>query len=268
MRWPLTPPISVTQGLPSEGGFPSQWLLTFVQGHRQTLELALQAAAFAARSDARLVQASDLLLHNNNVQLHAATLLRYLARYPHRTRVLIQTSDNAQGYRCGHLQAVASTASAWSPYANVLFLHPDVYLLPRAAGWIEAALAEAAARSTAFLVTSMVWVTPGISGAPPRLSSRGGFFSTDLFAFRPSLLGPNTWSRVCVASASEPADHKLPEHGLWRLIHDAQLPHKILGNRTTSTFGQDAFGVWHSHDPDRVAAYLVEQRLLRLPSKG
>ena len=111
ISWPPSPsPVAVSEGLPGrDEATPSRWLLTFVQGYRQTIEYALQAAVLGARRESRLVAGSDLLLHCNNAHLSAATLLRFLARYPHRTRALLHSADNSQGYRCGHLQAVAST---------------------------------------------------------------------------------------------------------------------------------------------------------------
>ena len=258
--------VTVTRGLPgSTNAHP--WLLTFVQGFRHTIEYGLQAALLTARREARLVADADLLVHCNNAALSPTTLLRFVARYPHRRRVLLQSSDNSFGYRCGHLHAVASSRSVWQAYANVLFLHPDIYLLPRAVQWLEQSLAQSAATS-AFLVTSMYWFSPapGLPGSTTRSST---YYGTDLFAFRPPHLKADTWTRVCTVSASEPQIRKLPEHLLWRLINvDSRLPVRVLGNRTTSMDRDDNYGVWHSHEPDKVAKYLVDHHLVVKHGKG
>ena len=279
IRWATTAPLRVAMGLPSvDDKSEERPLLTLVQGFRQTVEYALQAAALSARHATWLVAASELLLHCNNAELPDATLLRFLARYPHRTRALIHSSDNSQGYRCGHLHAVATTRPIWAAYKLVLFAHPDVYLLPKAIRWLEAALAPPAnqTRPPAFSVTTMYWygashavpppqahMPPPVAGAKAGSDGRTAFFGTDLFAFAPPQLAADTWARVCTFAASEPPQHRLPEHALWRLVAAGRLTHKVLGNRTTSTDGEDAYGVWHSHEPERVAKYLVDHQLVR-----
>lgn len=238
--------ITVESGLP---GAVRKRVLTLVQSHRQTTEYALQAAMFSLHRTAGLVADSDLLLHCNNVAIDRTTLLRYLARYPHDTRALIHSADNADGYRCGHLKAIEKTAHVWRVYPTVLFLHPDVYLLPRAINWLGDSLAVAQRRQppSAFLVTKMFWDT----------GSRGGqYFGTDLFTFKPSLLGKDFWNGVCQVPPDEPI--KLPERTLYRLTR--RLPISVLGNRTTSGYAPDAFGVWHSHAPVDVAKWLSSQR--------
>lgn len=236
------------------------------------MEYALQAALLSARRASRLVESSDLLLHCNNAALSPTVLLRFLARYPHRLRALLQTMDNSQGYRCGHLHAIATTRSVWSAYANVLFLHPDVYLLPRAVDWLEGALNATDAASTAFFVTSMFWVDErGRAKTRPDESGRSPFYGTDLFAFRPPLLRRDAWKGICVVPPNAPPSHRLPEHALYGLVHsEPRVSSRVLGNRTTSTPSPligDAYGVWHSHEPERVAQYLQEHRLVP-PNKG
>ena len=255
--------ISVAEGLPRNFGGgsaskePKRYLLTFIQGFRQTIEYALQAKLLSLEShEASLVADSDLLLHSNNAAHSTTMLLRFLVRYPHRRRVLVQSTDNSQGYRCGHLAAIAGTRSAWSVYANVLFLHPDVYLLPRAVRWLETALQAAETRKSAFVVTRMYWPDPSHPSHRLPPLQRIAFFGTDLFAFRPSLVPADAWAKVCQLPAS---GSKLPEHGLWRLVTTSyKLPHIVLGNRTTANpwNKEDAYGVWHSHGPEVVVKYI------------
>ena len=261
VHYKTEPPTVVTTGLPGNA-LQKRWLLTFVQGHRQTIEYGLQAALLTASAAHNIVSDSDLLLHCNNVALSSATLLRYLTRYPHRTRALVHSGDNSQGYRCGHLHAIRTTRSMWAPYQHVLFLHPDVYLLPNGVRWLGAALAAATGgykdASAAFLVTNMVWEGAG-KGNPTERQ----YFGTDLFVFRPPLLDADAWSRVCQPpTPTAPPSHRLPEHELWRLVNvEQKLAHRVLGNRTTSTSREDAYGVWHSHEPEKVAAYLSQHHL-------
>ena len=144
---------------------------------------------------------SDLLLFCNNLQLATPTLLRYAARYPHGTRALVHTADNSEGYRCGHLHAVASSAKAWSAYKHVLFLHPDIYLLPRAFVWLDGALADRPTQRAAFLVTRMYWSGGGPTGWAQAPST---FYGTDLFAFRPPLLHAGQWDTICKVPSTEP----------------------------------------------------------------
>ena len=268
----------VLHGLP---GSSTEAVLTFLQGHRQTIEYSLQAAIFALRHNSSLVDLSDLLLYCNNGELAATTLLRFLSRYPHRTRVLIQTADNSGGYRCGHLHAVSVSRSIWAAYRNVLFLHPDVFLLPRGAAWMELALHLYPSQRFALLVTQL---TPRVvknytSRVRVHVSSQT-LFGTDLFVFRPQLVlnvsgasgmggsaaeqgsaAPDTslWRGVCVADPAETIDW--PERRLWRLtMRYPTLPVRVLGTRDTSTEGPDGYGVWHSHDLAAVARWLEEAK--------
>jgi hypothetical protein len=266
VRWLAEAPVAVPTGLPSDAAISPAWLLTLIQGYRQTVEYALQAALLSARRDAPLVAGSDLLVHCNNVRLSAATLLRFVAKYPHRTRALVRSSDNAMGYRCGHLHAIATLASVWRAYEAVLFAHPDVYLLPRALHWLGGAMRAANASGATFIVTNMLWLaSPTSSNTPANHPSRrvaGGFFGTDLFVFRPPLLRASAWQRVCATATDESSYYGKPEHRLWRLINDQHLAHSVVGNRTTSivSSGSDAYGVWHSHEPDKIARLLAGTR--------
>ena len=230
----------VETGLPGAQHAASTRFLTFVQGHRQTTEHSLQAAAFALSRATALVSASDLLVHSNNPSMHASTLLRHIVRYPHRTMALLHTADNSFGYRCGHLHAVASTRFVWESYRRgVIFLHPDVYLLPRAvsacagldpstsrmvtqralrvcllltprspgwtppsADWLSSALDSAAANATALLVTRLTPRHVRNANGTRQFKVAGGTFSTDLFAFLPHLLVSNTTSHAAAASAA------------------------------------------------------------------
>ena len=288
----------LSNGLPHSPGEPRRRWLTFVQGYRQTTEYALQAAMLSLRKTEPLIAHSDLLVHCNNVLLGVPKLLRFLARYPHHTRALIRTPDNSEGYRCGHLQAIASTASVWAPYAAVLFTHPDVYLTPRASRWFEKALLAAMPPSTgddgseagnggvgdgsegsasgggagdrsgirpAFLVTEMRWLQEnGVLQSRP-----GGYYGTDLFAFRPPALRAHAWSGVCRVPRNEPV--AIPERSLFRLVNNnstriseagvTTTPVRVLGARTTSTpKGEDEYGVWHSHYPADIVSSLEAQR--------
>ena len=291
----------ISSGLPHSPDEPRRRWLTFVQGYRQTTEYALQAAMLSLRKIEPLVAHSDLLVHCNNVLLGVPTLLRFLARYPHRTRALVRTPDNSEGYRCGHLQAIASTASVWAPYAAVLFTHPDVYLTPRGSRWFETALLAAMPPSAgghgsergggngsegasgggasgggsgasgggsgfrpAFLVTEMRWLQEdGVLQSRP-----GGYYGTDLFAFRPRALRAHAWSGVCRVPSNEPV--AIPERSLFRLVNNRSVvseagvkttPVRVLGARTTSTpKDEDAYGVWHSHYPADIVRYLEAQR--------
>ena len=167
----------VERGLP--GAQAAERFLTFVQGHRQTAEYSLQAAAFALSRAAALVSESDLLVHCNNPSMHASTLLRHLVRYPHRTVSLLHTHDNSFGYRCGHLHAVESTRFVWDSYhRGVIFLHPDVFLLPRAVRWLSDALHDAAGNTTALLVTRLTPRHVRNANGTRLFKVAGGTFST------------------------------------------------------------------------------------------
>ena len=84
-----------------------------------------------------------------------------------------------------------------------------------------------------------------------------------MFAFRPPLLRADSWNHVCDVPKDASVVERKPEHALWRLIHlDERLPRAILGSRTTSLLHQDTYGVWHSHEPEKVAQYVLSRRLL------
>lgn len=215
---------------------------------------------------------SDMLLHTNNAAMATTSLLRYLSKLPQRgVRMLLQSSDNREGFRCGHLHAIRTSAFAWAPYETVLFLHPDVYLPPRGALWLAAAMRSHP--NAAFVVTRL---TPRMlrNATSGRLigSVKAHMFSTDLFVFRPAhlvpraLLGNNftsLWHNVCVIPPSELV--RWPERSLWRLIDTHGLPTTVLGMRDTSADQLhgglwDGYGVWHAHDSAAVASVLDEGR--------
>ena len=113
--------------------------LTFVAGHRQFADWALQATFFFLARNRYLVQASDLVLHSNNREHTQAELRSWLALYPHRHKTLVTTRINS-GKRCGHLQAFAAEHARWGQREWALFTHPDVQLLPSAFTMLEAFL--------------------------------------------------------------------------------------------------------------------------------
>lgn len=113
--------------------------LTFIQGHRHTIEWAIQATLFRLSSSHWLVRESDLLLHSNNARANRSALELYLTLYPH-TRKAIVISDANSGKRCGHLEAIAEQVAHWRCYAWLIFCHPDVYLLPGALTTVGTAL--------------------------------------------------------------------------------------------------------------------------------
>ena len=152
--------VHVSTGLPQPVGGSSPKYLTFVQGYRHTLEYAVQAALFRMRRTSDLVRSSDLLVLCNNIAMDRTMLLRFVSKYPHATRALIHSADNSEGYRCGHLLAISNTGHVWRAYSTVLFLHPDVYLLPRAVSWLHDHVT--AHEADAFMVTNMFW--NGVAG--------------------------------------------------------------------------------------------------------
>ena len=100
-----------------------------MQGHRHAAEYAIQGTLFQLSKQHWLVQTSDLLLHSNNHRTNRTALERYLTLYPHASKS-IHISGSNSGKRCGALEAIAEQRWRWRCYAWVLFLHPDVYLLP------------------------------------------------------------------------------------------------------------------------------------------
>lgn len=268
--------IRVESGLPNQQrGSSSATLLTLIQGFRQNVEYALQAAVFAASASAKgvwLVSASDLLLLCNNVQMAPTSLLRFLSRYPHRTRTLLQTNDNV-GYRCGHLHAIHRTRHAWEAYETVLFAHPDVYLFPQAVRWLQGVMRTNPL--SAFLVTKLTPRHMRGKDGTRKFKVTLGIYGTDLFAFRPrrlrseqdaavngteaAVVASSSWSSsadavwrdVCVLPPRERVDW--PERALWRLVHSKKLPVAEIGVRSTAARKADSYGVWHAHEPDAVA---------------
>ena len=53
---------------------------------------------------------------------------------------------------------------------------------------------------------------------------------------------------------------------LWKLVMGGRLPAQVLGNRTTSMPSEDAYGVWHSHEPEKIIRFLSEHHLVRARS--
>ena len=286
--------VRIPKGLPGSG--PLRPWLTFVQGYRQKLEYGLQAKFFSLRTEMPLVAASDLLVHCNNADMSQDTLVRYLSRYPHQRRALVSTADNSEGYRCGHLQAIASTTRVWAPYSAVVFMHPDIFLTPRASRWLESALLDETSgsnqtsRPPAFLVTEMRWIDgtrPVHTGGPAPQ-----YFGTDLFAWRPvALRSPDSWHGICSAAhaplksympgtgqlrpSGGGANQVLPEQilsdfvtGPKAVVTDPKV--LVLGARTTSTPGatEDRYGVVHSHDLEAVVRYLETESMKKTGGIG
>ena len=243
--------------------------LTFVQGYRHASEYAIQAHVLTMHAGLSLVSESDLLLHCNNPAVPPARLLASLSLYPHRTRVLLRTADNAEGYSCGLLHAVAGSRAIWAPYKLVLVMHPDIYLLPKAMRWLESAIRSAP--HAAFLVTNLSprFAINGTTGRRILPVVKEKVYNTDLFLFRPPLAASLAWSNACHVPPAEAVTWS--ERSFWRLIHghvpaggtaprgtiDGHAVHR-MGVRATSTEVADNHGVWHSHDVTRAAAFLED----------
>ena len=113
--------------------------LLFVHGHRHRDEWTLHANFLSLSPWASALHA---LLFCTDVSLTTAYLLRRLAEYPQRTRMLMHTGVNI-GYRCGLLHSLAATRRLWGRYGFVIFTHPDVFLMAPAPALLEAAIASA-----------------------------------------------------------------------------------------------------------------------------
>lgn len=121
------------RGTPNRG-------LTIVHGSRHSPgEFGLHAEFFNDCNTSWLVQSSDLLLATNNMSHSASDLRSALRSYPHRNRALARMAQNS-GRRCGHLEAIQVLEPVWRDYRFVLFLHPDVYLLPDAFKQLSSAM--------------------------------------------------------------------------------------------------------------------------------
>ncbi|KAL1520661.1 hypothetical protein AB1Y20_022233 [Prymnesium parvum] len=156
--------------------------LTLVHGSRHTAaEYSVHAQFFRACNASWLVAHSDLLLSTSNASLDTSNLARVLAEYPHRRKALVPIEKNS-GRRCGHLQAIQELERLWKGYRFVLFLHPDVYILPRGFATIGAAIRKARDEA-AFIVTPF-----GYKGQSPNRWKALRMYNTDCFVFFPSAL--------------------------------------------------------------------------------
>lgn len=225
--------------------------LTFVQGFRHTLEWAIQATLLQLSADHWLVQESDLLLHTNN-QAANMTLLEHsiMPLYPHARKAIINGWRNNSGKRCGLLEAIAGEYWRWRCYEWVLFLHPDLYLLPGAVATLGSALQTH--RTFAFLVQ------------PLYLYAKRSLWNTDLFMWRPPLLqqnpsagqhASNIFDGMCLSREQANGTTLLhgdasPERSLYRAVHAGQLSWCELGGKKAFLHSVDLLGIWHSHIPE------------------
>lgn len=245
VRWPLLPEV---HSMPRCHGVARG--LTFVQGHRHTVEWAIQATLLRMSEQHWLVQDSDLLMHTNNRDANMSELRLHLALYPHAQKVLENGWRSNSGKRCGALEAIASQHSRWRCYEWVLFLHPDMYLLPGAVATLGAALK--AHPATAFLVQ------------PLYLYSHRSLWNTDLFAWRPPQFTPavqgvteprNVFDGMCL-SRRQPNRTLLvhadasPERSLFEAVHQQHLSWCELAGKKPFLHQMDLLGIWHSHSPD------------------
>ena len=236
--------------LPSCASTTASRGLTFVQGHRHAAEYAIQGTLFQLSKQHWLVQTSDLLLHSNNHRTNRTALELYLTLYPHASKS-IHVSNSNSGKRCGALEAIAEQHWRWRCYAWVLFLHPDVYLLPGSLASLGAA--AQASPSTAFFVVPL-----NMRAHPDDSWNRGhdDLWNTDLHMFRPPLIMASDdygtiFDSMCINASSLPAGTKPLNASLERSFHDAitsrrafswcELPAKKAFTKI------DALGVWHSH---------------------
>jgi hypothetical protein len=254
--------------------------LWFVHGHRHREEWSLHGAALAL-SRASFLNA-HVLLFCTDVTMHAASLVRALRLYPHRSpRLLIHTGVTT-GYRCGLLHSIAISAHVWWRYTSVMFSHPDVYLLPPATVLLEQSLT--ASPLAAFLGTStrMFWYG----------RRRPSAVLSDLFAFRPALLpegalGPRRdestneragpqWTRVhagypgaayfhnasaeCTFSMRRGNGLLKPEMALARAHMTLGARFKELTSvaRTERRRGIARSGVWHTHNTSAVRSAICD----------
>ena len=151
--------------------------LIFVHGHRHRPEWHFHARALALSSNEWVITGTHTLLYCTDTTQDPASLMDAMGAYPQPIRLLVHTGINT-GYRCGLLQALASTHRIWYRYSFVIFTHPDVYLFPPAVRELGTQLATTADTAMLASPTRMFWY---------RLRRPKAFLS-DLFVFRPALL--------------------------------------------------------------------------------
>lgn len=180
--------------------------LWFVHGHGHRESWHLHADALALSANAAAVLRSHVLLFSTDVTGTTAFMVRAMAHYPQRVRVLMHSGANT-GYRCGLLHSLSATEHVWRRYAWVVFTHPDVYLLPPAPMLLSHVLSPALATSAPFPDGA-----PGSAGrhaallaTPTRMfwygQRRPIAYLSDLFAFRPALL--RAAPRTCCGTISD-----------------------------------------------------------------
>jgi hypothetical protein len=271
--------------------------LWFVHGHGHRESWHLHADALALSANAAAVLRSHVLLFSTDVTGTTAFMVRAMAHYPQRVRVLMHSGANT-GYRCGLLHSLSATEHVWRRYAWVTFTHPDVYLLPPAPMLLSHVLSRALATSAPFLDGA-----PGsadrhaaLLATPTRMfwygQRRPIAYLSDLFAFRPALLRAvhrtccGTISGLISGSSSTSGKHLLwdnlsatcsfarkpgggplmlkPEMALAILpasfnVSVAVLPVERV-RRCQRVVCASGSGVWHCHNTSAVAAVLEELR--------
>jgi hypothetical protein len=267
--------------------------LWFVHGHGHRESWHLHADALALSANAAAVLRSHVLLFSTDVTGTTAFMVRAMAHYPQRVRVLMHSGANT-GYRCGLLHSLSATEHVWRRYAWVVFTHPDVYLLPPAPMLLSHVLSRALATSAPFPDGA-----PGSAGrhaallaTPTRMfwygQRRPIAYLSDLFAFRPALLraAPRTCCGTISGSSSTSGKHLLwdnlsatcsfarkpgggplmlkPEMALAILpasfnVSVAVLPVERV-KRCQRGVCASGSGVWHCHNTSAVAAVLEELR--------
>lgn len=271
--------------------------LWFVHGHGHRESWHLHADALALSASAAAVARSHVLLFSTDVTGTTAFMVRAMAHYPQRVRVLMHSGVNT-GYRCGLLHSLSATEHVWRRYAWVTFTHPDVYLLPPAPMLLSRVLSR-----------DLATTAPPPDGAPGSADRHAALLATptrmfwygqrrpiaylsDLFAFRPALLRAahrtccGTISGLISGSSSISGKHLLwdnlsatcsfarrpgggplmlkPEMALAILpasfnVSVAVLPvERVMRcHRVACASGS---GVWHCHNTSAVAAVLEELR--------
>jgi hypothetical protein len=260
--------------------------LIFVHGFRHTREYEVHAAVLVKSEAQLLVSQAHLLLYCNNRKMSLPQLMGYLAAYTMPVRLLIKTGINV-GYHCGHLHSLAISRHVWSRYALTLFLHPDVYLLPRFFSVLESQLTDThSPHETQSTTDSLSPVSPSVwnhsslnaiqrapasfFGSPTTLLSHGkrrpAQFLTDLFAFRTAPFArrvspqqSNAWSNAtafCIHA------HQKPEIALASTVLSLQMVTRPLLGRSHGSFAyllSTRLGVWHSHSAAHVAQQLLNR---------
>lgn len=244
-----------------KGPLPGLW---FVHGHRHREEWLHHAGMLALSNIEPLVSRSHVLLFSTDITSPTASLLRAMEHYPQRARLLVHTGVNT-GYRCGLLHSLATSRHVWKWYGTVIFTHPDVYLLPPAPQTLGTTLSSHARAAFLASFTRMFW----------HGRSRPGAYLSDLFCFRPALIGHSTaarerrsyWSHAsdeCTSSLSpdRPGQKRLfkPEQALFEVRSTLNVSYAEL-ELTRSTgwmkYTPSNSGVWHTHNVTQVAAALA-----------